>query len=923
MRKNLGFMAGLALLLFVSCSMTGDPLVSGDGKTLKLTGTLANWSRGARVLETRLSTSSTFSTATGTLSANGEIALSFPEPVDSTLLSISGPSSCGTRYSINPVNARGNSFTQLRVLTPSNILSGTLVRSTVNPRGVLAVGDKFVIHTYVDRDVVITADCPSTSTNSGLKINLTLKQGWNLMLVEQLVDNTLRYSSDGIQSGVDWRFIASTNLAITISNAPTALMIGQSFSLIGAVTEVDGTPSTGASQKLTWVSSNPAVLDVDATGKLTAKRIGSVTITVTATDLATPVVTTFNLNSYGLEVDGGTLNVDNAALGLAMRIQYMNASGRIPNRPYNVTLTGPAGWNGGQPLLVSLSEVGFGSPIQTFTTEIAAVAGIYKIRLETDPVVSLAATVQLQSDAAMIAFPNQPFVHPRTPTHAPVRLQDQGLVDATFSVNPTRKFGTLNNLRLTTVSTTRLEATWDPRPILAPWTLQYDTELIDVTDQKVISSKTRLDTYASSVVFSELTLNASHAYQIRMYTSVLASVFEAPFDASLTSVSGDFRPLVTQLESVGGAATGGYAIPLYGLNFDADTRVFFGSIEATTKSLQSPSRMQIVVPAGSAGTVDITLKDKNGFSSVATKKPFKYFSVSEYAVNSPSRLLSIGNGAIAFIEYNGNASPQTSLTRISSSGVTTRLGLPSVPPPIFGYSSVQDLALDSSGRIWIAVVDQVIRVNANNTLTEIALPSGVQVAMIAFGSDDNLWIARSDSYKITRIKPDGTQAADFSFIAQSNSSFNSNYQLVLGPDNNLWFTSPSGLGRITVTGSITMFSQYYVSSLVSLDGYLWTSSSSALIRVATDGTTASYFQIGFGKLTAGVSGTLWSVGGPNLSSSTKIELVTIGAGNFGVTGSVILDSNSNFSSLSDIATDSTGKIWYINSNSSKVGVLTP
>ena len=423
-------------------------------------------------------------------------------------------------------------------------------------------------------------------------------------------------------------------------------------------------------------------------------------------------------------------------------------------------------------------------------------------------------------------------------------------------------------------------------------------------------------TYGTSGYLNGITLDKTHIYQLRVFSFPDDYNFgAASYGMSQTTAVQDSRPFVTQTDAAGGTKAGGYTLTLYGQNFDADTKVLFGTTEVMTKTIQNATQMQVVVPAGTPGTVNINLKDKNGLSSAAPTQSFKYYEASEFDANYATQLLANTDGTVYFIEYDFALSTPVNLVKITSSGAVTRVNLPTL-----SSSSVQDMVLDSSSRVWIATADRAIRVNSNGSLTEIPFPSGVQAAMIAFGADGNLWIARSDSYKITRIKPDGTASVDFSLI-NTGYSFNQSYDFVLGPDGNLWFTSPTGLGRITATGAITIFSQQSVSNLIVAGSTLWASSYSGLTLLATDGTGVAYPQSCSGRFASSASSTFWCAGGPNLSSGNRLSVSTLGTGTSSVTRSVIIGSGNNYNTASSVVTDSNGKIWYV--IGTKIGVITP
>lgn len=84
-----------------------------------------------------------------------------------------------------------------------------------------------------------------------------------------------------------------------------------------------------------------------------------------------------------------------------------------------------------------------------------------------------------------------------------------------------------------------------------------------------------------------------------------------------------------------------------------------------------------------------------------------------------------------------------------------------------------------------------------------------QPAVIAPGPGHSFWFTAVkrihhggdvfDTYSLGRIAPNGR----LSWLTLSSPVYPS--QLVAGPDGNLWFSEPAGLGRITRTGKVTRF----------------------------------------------------------------------------------------------------------------------
>ena len=857
------------------------------------------------------------------MNQDGTFTAKLGEPTVDDLFVLTGPGDCGAGVNISSSGTRISLVSEFGVFTSGGVQSGALIKATPNQPFPLQIGDQFALYVFSDRDSDVTADCPSASGGAVTKINWSLKRGWNTTTAELLAGNTLRFFSESAPNALTWQFIPASGATFSIDNAPSALESGRSVNLSGTFKEPDGTSIAG-SQPLTWFSSDPTVASVDDTGKLSAKRPGSAQISASVTsDPASGA--TFYLTVYGLEVIGGTINLDDQKLGVIVRLRYVDPNGNTTFQPYDLTLTGPSGWNNNQPLalkasLAPLRMGNFRSPFQSAFTEITALDGTYSVRLESAPVAALGTATFASNSDREWSLPTQALRYPRARTTDPIRAQAYDGATLPFTVDTTKKRDTVRNLRISTDQGNNVSMQWEPSQSNPnPSSYLFEAEVFDQT--AVQSAAPRVTAYGGSVSFNGANLDKTHTYQLRVYA--ISDDYESinpgtPYAASKTTAIADFRPFATQIDAVGGSKAGGYSLTLYGQNFDADTKIFFGSVEATTKLLRSTTEMQTVVPAGAVGTVNIVLKDKNDAVSVTVAPKFRYYELSEYNAKSAWRLLANTNGSVSYIEYDSSFPTPVALMKITSSGAVTRVGLSNLG----SVAEVQDLALDSSGRIWIALIDKVIRVNANNSFTEIVLPNGVQAAMIAFGSDGNLWIARADSFKLTRIKPDGTGATEYP-LPENYQVFNANGDMLLAPDGNLWFiTGGSGnLGRVTSSGAITLFSSQSYQSIAVVGTELWGSAYGVLYRIASDGKQTGLPQTCSGRFTPGPNKMFWCTGASNLGNSVRLAVTTIGTPASNVTQNVILSSSNNYELVSAVVTASDGKIWY--TTGSKIGVITP
>lgn len=178
---------------------------------------------------------------------------------------------------------------------------------------------------------------------------------------------------------------AVTAASVTVTApAGNALKIGQAVQFSASAKDPSGNALT---RTLTWASSDPAVASVDANGNVTAKKFGTVNITATA-DSATgfsPIQTT-----YGLEAIGGTFNrpyitpsVDSDPISVAFFFRFRKADGSGPSATFNITVTGPSGWNNNAPF--TINDWGFGTPYYAWgNTDGKAVTGAYTLSTTID-----------------------------------------------------------------------------------------------------------------------------------------------------------------------------------------------------------------------------------------------------------------------------------------------------------------------------------------------------------------------------------------------------------------------------------------------------------------------------------------------------------------------------------------------------------
>lgn len=79
---------------------------------------------------------------------------------------------------------------------------------------------------------------------------------------------------------------------------------------------------------------------------------------------------------------------------------------------------------------------------------------------------------------------------------------------------------------------------------------------------------------------------------------------------------------VSSINPSSGPAAGGTVVTITGTNLDGVSSVTFGGVAGTNLQVESPSRLQVTTPAGTAGAVDVVVVDDSG--SVTVTGGFTY-----------------------------------------------------------------------------------------------------------------------------------------------------------------------------------------------------------------------------------------------------------------------------------------------------------
>jgi len=152
--------------------------------------------------------------------------------------------------------------------------------------------------------------------------------------------------------------------------------------------------------------------------------------------------------------------------------------------------------------------------------------------------------------------------------------------------------------------------------------------------------------------------------------------------ASLNDLFAYGAPTVTGVMPSGGPAAGGTSVIINGTAFVPGVTVAFGGTPAVGVILRSASSITAVAPAGTSGSVDVTVTSPQGTSAITSTDRFAYdvpsvewISPSTGPVSGGGTVTIVGSGFVAGTTVNFGASAATSVVVQSPNALTV------TPPP--------------------------------------------------------------------------------------------------------------------------------------------------------------------------------------------------------------------------------------------------
>lgn len=166
-------------------------------------------------------------------------------------------------------------------------------------------------------------------------------------------------------------------------------------------------------------------------------------------------------------------------------------------------------------------------------------------------------------------------------------------------------------------------------------------------------------------------------------------------------------PTVTAVTPNSGSGAGGNIVMLTGTNFVNVTNVFFGSTQATQFVANTATQLNVVVPAGTAGTVDVTVVTAGGTSPNTPNDDYTY--------TSSANLPVITSVSPAQVQVNTSGTT-TTITGSNFTGVTG-VTIGGSNAPIVGTPTSTSIVVTVPARTSTGTVEVVVTTPAGSNGT--------------------------------------------------------------------------------------------------------------------------------------------------------------------------------------------------------------
>ncbi|WP_033408949.1 Ig-like domain-containing protein [Rudaea cellulosilytica] len=209
--------------------------------------------------------------------------------------------------------------------------------------------------------------------------------------------------------------------------------------------------------------------------------------------------------------------------------------------------------------------------------------------------------------------------------------------------------------------------------------------------------------------------------------TVTASNGVSPDATQALVVNATAGPTVTAVSPPNGPTAGGTVVTITGANFTGATAVRFGATPATTFTVNLPTQITATAPAGSSGTVDVTVTTPSGTSPTGPADKFAYFGppASIVVASGTPQSAAVGTAfaaplVVTVLDASSNPVPGATVTFTApASGASANLGVAAVTNAS-GQTQVTATANNTTGAYSVSASVSGVVTPATFSLTNTA-----------------------------------------------------------------------------------------------------------------------------------------------------------------------------------------------------------
>ncbi|MBA4371352.1 MAG: hypothetical protein C0402_00650 [Thermodesulfovibrio sp.] len=305
-------------------------------------------------------------------------------------------------------------------------------------------------------------------------------------------------------------------------------------------------------------------------------------------------------------------------------------------------------------------------------------------------------------------------------------------------------------------------------------------------------------------------------------------------------------PTVTSISPTSGPVVGGTAVTITGTSFTGATAVMFGGAAATGVTVVNSTTITATSPAGSAGTVDVTVTTPSGTSVTSSADQFTYAAAPTVTGISPTSGPTVGGTSVTITGTNFTGATSVTFAGFAATGVTVVNATTITATTPAHAAGLVDVAVTTPGGTSAT--------SASDQFTYIPAPTVISI------SPTSGPLAGGTSVTITGTNFTGATAVRFGSTAAASFTINSATQITA--------TSPAGTG----TADVTVTTSGGTSATSSADQFTYIPAPTVTSISPTSGSTSG--------------GTSVSITGTNFTGATAVRFGSTAAASFTVNSAI-------------------------------------